>query len=230
MGPAWRRRMLVGGIYSPRGLYTGPSGIGGMGPKILILGPPGAAVGTFAGEIIEPRRTVPLAIAASILTVTVLYAFVIVAMVNSPVPADVIAREGETASRTSTPRRSPRRRSRRDSFRPPRRTAGSCSSVRPGPGGCGGGSSAGRPTRSSGAPSGWDCRSSSSPRAAASTAGSRTTPIRCIDGSGAFSPTATRPAAKSTTRGAASGPAPTAARGDRFHSASGSRVTARYGT
>ena len=56
-----------------------------------------SAIAASAGEIIEPRRTVPLAIAASILTVTVLYAFVIVAMVNSPVPADVIAREGETA-------------------------------------------------------------------------------------------------------------------------------------
>jgi len=40
---------------------------------------------------------VPLAIAASILTVTVLYALVIVAMVNSPVPAEIIAEEGETA-------------------------------------------------------------------------------------------------------------------------------------
>ncbi|MFB6146367.1 MAG: amino acid permease [Halobacteriaceae archaeon] len=45
----------------------------------------------------EPRRTVPKAIAASILTVVVLYTLVIVAMVNSPVPAEVIAEEGETA-------------------------------------------------------------------------------------------------------------------------------------
>ncbi|WP_435098622.1 amino acid permease [Halorubrum sp. N11] len=56
-----------------------------------------SAIAASAGEIIEPRRTVPLAIAASILTVTVLYAFVIVSMVNSPVPAEVIAEEGETA-------------------------------------------------------------------------------------------------------------------------------------
>lgn len=56
-----------------------------------------SAIAASAGEIIEPRRTVPRAIAASILTVTVLYALVIVAMVNSPVPAEVVAREGETA-------------------------------------------------------------------------------------------------------------------------------------
>ena len=56
-----------------------------------------SAIAASAGEIIEPQRTVPRAIAASILTVTVLYALVIVAMVNSPVPAEVIAHEGETA-------------------------------------------------------------------------------------------------------------------------------------
>jgi APA family basic amino acid/polyamine antiporter len=56
-----------------------------------------SAIAASAGEIIEPRKTVPRAIAASIVTVTVLYALVIVAMVNSPVPAEVIAREGETA-------------------------------------------------------------------------------------------------------------------------------------
>ncbi|KOX97397.1 MULTISPECIES: amino acid permease [Halorubrum] len=56
-----------------------------------------SAIAASAGEIIEPKRTVPRAIAASIVTVTVLYALVIVAMVNSPVPAEVIAREGETA-------------------------------------------------------------------------------------------------------------------------------------
>ncbi|MDY6779790.1 MAG: APC family permease, partial [Halobacteria archaeon] len=56
-----------------------------------------SAIAASAGEIIEPRKTVPRAIAASIITVTVLYALVIVAMVNSPVPAEVIAREGETA-------------------------------------------------------------------------------------------------------------------------------------
>jgi amino acid transporter len=56
-----------------------------------------SAIAASAGEIIEPRKTVPRAIAASIVTVTVLYAFVIIAMVNSPIPAEVIAQEGETA-------------------------------------------------------------------------------------------------------------------------------------
>ncbi|MFB6222501.1 MAG: amino acid permease, partial [Haloarcula sp.] len=56
-----------------------------------------SAIAASAGEIIEPKKTVPLAIAASIVTVTVLYALVIVAMVNSPVPAEIIAQEGETA-------------------------------------------------------------------------------------------------------------------------------------
>ncbi|UPV75053.1 amino acid permease [Halorussus limi] len=56
-----------------------------------------SAIAASAGEIIEPRRVVPKAIGASILTVTVLYIFVIVAMVNSPIPAEVVARQGETA-------------------------------------------------------------------------------------------------------------------------------------
>ena len=56
-----------------------------------------SAIAASAGEIIEPRKTVPRAIAASIVTVTVLYALVIIAMTNSPVPPEVIAREGETA-------------------------------------------------------------------------------------------------------------------------------------
>ncbi|MFB6296285.1 MAG: amino acid permease [Halobacteriales archaeon] len=56
-----------------------------------------SAIAASAGEIINPRETVPKAIAASIVTVTVLYTLVIVAMVNSPVPAEVIAQEGETA-------------------------------------------------------------------------------------------------------------------------------------
>ena len=55
-----------------------------------------SAIAASAGEIIEPRKTVPRAITASILTVTVLYAFVVVAMVNAPVPPEVLA-EGETA-------------------------------------------------------------------------------------------------------------------------------------
>ncbi|MDS0259602.1 universal stress protein [Haloarcula sp. S1CR25-12] len=56
-----------------------------------------SAIAASAGEIIDPQRTVPRAIAASIVTVTVLYTLVIVAMVNSPVPAEIIAQEGETA-------------------------------------------------------------------------------------------------------------------------------------
>ncbi|MFB6101211.1 MAG: amino acid permease [Haloplanus sp.] len=55
-----------------------------------------SAIAASAGEIIEPRKTVPRAIAASIVTVTVLYALVIVAMVNAPVPREVLA-QGETA-------------------------------------------------------------------------------------------------------------------------------------
>jgi len=56
-----------------------------------------SAIAASAGEIIEPRKTVPRAIAASIVTVTILYALVIVAMTNSTVPPEVIAQEGETA-------------------------------------------------------------------------------------------------------------------------------------
>ena len=56
-----------------------------------------SAIAASAGEIINPRRVVPRAIAASIITVTVLYTLVIVAMVNSPIPAEIVAEEGETA-------------------------------------------------------------------------------------------------------------------------------------
>ncbi|MDY7082731.1 MAG: APC family permease, partial [Halobacteria archaeon] len=56
-----------------------------------------SAIAASAGEIIEPRKTVPRAIAASIITVTILYTLVIVAMVNSPVPAEIVAQQGETA-------------------------------------------------------------------------------------------------------------------------------------
>jgi amino acid transporter len=56
-----------------------------------------SAIAASAGEIIEPRKTVPKAIAASIVTVTILYAFVIIAMVNAPIPAEVVAEQGETA-------------------------------------------------------------------------------------------------------------------------------------
>lgn len=58
-----------------------------------------SAIAASAGEIIEPRKTVPKAIAASIVTVTVLYTFVIVAMVNAPV-GDSVLRAGETAMGT----------------------------------------------------------------------------------------------------------------------------------
>lgn len=56
-----------------------------------------SAIAASAGEIIEPRKTVPRAIAASIVTVTILYALVIIAMTNSTVPPEVVAEEGETA-------------------------------------------------------------------------------------------------------------------------------------
>jgi amino acid transporter/nucleotide-binding universal stress UspA family protein len=56
-----------------------------------------SAIAASAGEIIEPRKTVPKAIAASIVTVTILYTFVIISMMNSPTPAAVIANQGETA-------------------------------------------------------------------------------------------------------------------------------------
>ncbi|MFT4946456.1 MAG: APA family basic amino acid/polyamine antiporter [Natronomonas sp.] len=56
-----------------------------------------SAIAASAGEIIEPRKTVPRAIVASIVTVTILYALVIVAMTNSTVPPEIIAEEGETA-------------------------------------------------------------------------------------------------------------------------------------
>lgn len=56
-----------------------------------------SAIAASAGEIKEPRKTVPLSIAISMVTVTILYAMVIVAMVNSPIPADVVAEQGETA-------------------------------------------------------------------------------------------------------------------------------------
>ncbi|MFC5972629.1 amino acid permease [Halomarina salina] len=55
-----------------------------------------SAIAASAGEIIEPTKTVPRAIAASIVTVTVLYTLVIVAMVNAPVPNSVLE-QGETA-------------------------------------------------------------------------------------------------------------------------------------
>ncbi len=56
-----------------------------------------SAIAASAGEIINPKETVPKAIGASIITVTVLYIFVIVAMMNSPTDPQIIAQQGETA-------------------------------------------------------------------------------------------------------------------------------------
>jgi len=99
---------FIGGAFAFRGPATAvgnfsggflldPIGIVSIAALAFITFFGFSAIAASAGEIIEPRRTVPLAIAASILTVTVLYALVIVAMVNSPVPAEIIAEEGETA-------------------------------------------------------------------------------------------------------------------------------------
>jgi len=56
-----------------------------------------SAIAASAGEIIEPKKTVPRAIAASMITVTILYAFVIVAMVNVPPGKAALLQQGETA-------------------------------------------------------------------------------------------------------------------------------------
>ncbi len=61
-----------------------------------------SAIAASAGEIIDPKNTVPKAIAASIVTVTVLYTFVIIAMVNTPAtiagrPRAEVLQAGETA-------------------------------------------------------------------------------------------------------------------------------------
>jgi len=93
---AFRGPAVAVGNFSA-GFTTDPIGIVSIAALAFITFFGFSAIAASAGEIIEPRRTVPLAIGASILTVTVLYALVIVSMVNSPVPAEVIAQEGETA-------------------------------------------------------------------------------------------------------------------------------------
>jgi amino acid transporter len=93
---AFRGPSVAVGNFSA-GFTTDPIGIVSIAALAFITFFGFSAIAASAGEIIEPRRTVPLAIGASILTVTVLYALVIVSMVNSPVPAEVIAQEGETA-------------------------------------------------------------------------------------------------------------------------------------
>ncbi|MFB6092464.1 MAG: amino acid permease, partial [Haloquadratum sp.] len=79
------------------GFQVAPVGIVSVAALAFITFFGFSAIAASAGEIIEPRKTVPKAIAASIITVVVLYTFVIVAMVNSPIPAEVVARLGETA-------------------------------------------------------------------------------------------------------------------------------------
>jgi amino acid transporter len=56
-----------------------------------------SAIAASAGEIKNAKRTVPLSIGASIITVTILYTLVIFAMVNSPVDPQILAEQGETA-------------------------------------------------------------------------------------------------------------------------------------
>jgi APA family basic amino acid/polyamine antiporter len=90
VGPGTASRQFVGG-FQPE-----PVGIVSVAALAFITFFGFSAIAASAGEIIEPRKTVPRAIAASIVTVTVLYVLVIVGMVNAPVPPEVLA-EGETA-------------------------------------------------------------------------------------------------------------------------------------
>ncbi len=99
---------FVGGAFAYQppgetvGTFTGnfvadPLGIVSIAALAFITFFGFSAIAASAGEIIDPKRTVPRAIAASMITVTVLYVLVIVAMVNSPVSPEIIAQEGETA-------------------------------------------------------------------------------------------------------------------------------------
>jgi len=90
VGPGSAAEQFAGGFE------TEPVGIVSIAALAFITFFGFSAIAASAGEIIEPRKTVPRAIAASIVTVTVLYVLVIVGMVNAPVPAEVLA-EGETA-------------------------------------------------------------------------------------------------------------------------------------
>ncbi|EJN59246.1 amino acid permease [Halogranum rubrum] len=99
---------FIGGAF----VYAGPTAAVGNFTSGFVFDKPGeiisvaalafitffgfSAIAASAGEIIEPRETVPKAIAASIVTVTILYTFVIVAMVNAPVGNEVL-QQGETA-------------------------------------------------------------------------------------------------------------------------------------
>ncbi len=87
------------GTFATEFQFGDPAGIVSIAALAFITFFGFSAIAASAGEIIEPRKTVPKAIAASILTVTVLYTFVIVAMVNAPVD-DSVLRAGETAMGT----------------------------------------------------------------------------------------------------------------------------------
>lgn len=93
-GPAQATSTFVTGFQ-----FGDPAGIVSIAALAFITFFGFSAIAASAGEIIEPRKTVPKAIAASIVTVTVLYTFVIVAMVNAPVE-DSVLRAGETAMGT----------------------------------------------------------------------------------------------------------------------------------
>jgi basic amino acid/polyamine antiporter, APA family len=93
-GPAQATSTFVTGFE-----FGDPAGIVSIAALAFITFFGFSAIAASAGEIIEPRKTVPTAIAASIVTVTVLYTFVIVAMVNAPVD-DSVLRAGETAMGT----------------------------------------------------------------------------------------------------------------------------------
>ncbi|WP_049998427.1 amino acid permease [Halococcus sediminicola] len=85
--------LFVGGMFASVGIgpaigeFAGdfqfaPVGTGSVAALAFITFFGFSAIAASAGEIIEPKKTVPRAIAASIVTVTVLYTFVIIAMVN----------------------------------------------------------------------------------------------------------------------------------------------------